>query len=34
MLRTIEDILGLDHIDVLTGSEGPMTDVFDINQKV
>jgi hypothetical protein len=33
MLRTIEDILGLDHIDVLTASEGPMTDVFDINQK-
>lgn len=33
MLRTIEDLLGLDHIDVLTASESPMTDVFDISQK-
>jgi DNA-binding beta-propeller fold protein YncE len=33
MLRTIEDVLGLDHIDVLTASESPMTDVFDLNQK-
>jgi hypothetical protein len=33
MLRTIEDILRLDHVDVLTASESPMTDVFDINQK-
>lgn len=33
MLRTIEDVLGLDHIDVLTASEDPMTDVFDIKQK-
>ena len=33
MLRTIEDVLGLDHIDVLTASESPMTDVFDISQK-
>ena len=33
MLRTIEDLLGLDHIDVLTASESPMTEVFDLNQK-
>ena len=33
MLRTIEDVLGLDHVDVLTASESPMTDVFDISQK-
>jgi hypothetical protein len=33
MLRTIEDVLGLDHIDVLTASEAPMTEAFDINQK-
>ena len=33
MLRTIEDVLGVDHIDVLTASERPMTDVFDIKQK-
>ena len=32
MLRTIEEVLGLDHVDVLTASEKPMTDVFDINQ--
>jgi Phosphoesterase family len=33
MLRTIEDVLGVDHIDVLTASERPMVDVFDIKQK-
>jgi hypothetical protein len=33
MLRTIEDVLGVDHVDVLTASESPMTDVFDIKQK-
>ena len=32
MLRTIEEVLGIDHVDVLTASEKPMTDVFDINQ--
>jgi DNA-binding beta-propeller fold protein YncE len=33
MLRTIEDLLGLDHVDILTASGKPMTDVFDIHQK-
>jgi DNA-binding beta-propeller fold protein YncE len=33
MLRTIEDVLGLDHIAVLTASESPMTEVFDLSQK-
>jgi len=33
MLRTIEDVLGLDHVDILTASGKPMTDVFDIHQK-
>jgi len=33
MLRTIEDVLGLDHVAVLTASELPMTEVFDLNQK-
>jgi DNA-binding beta-propeller fold protein YncE len=32
MLRTIEDILNLDHVDVLTASAKPMTKVFDLNQ--
>ena len=32
MLRTIEEVLGLDHVDVLTASEKPMIDVFDIHQ--
>lgn len=33
LLRTIEDILNIDHVDVLTASEKPMTKVFDLNQK-
>jgi hypothetical protein len=33
MLRTIEDILNVDHVDVLTASEKPMTKVFDLNQR-
>src|SRR5580704_3521254 len=33
MLRTIEDILNIDHVDVLTASEKPMTKVFDLNQR-
>jgi DNA-binding beta-propeller fold protein YncE len=33
MLRTIEDILNVDHVDVLTSSEKPMTKVFDLNQR-
>jgi DNA-binding beta-propeller fold protein YncE len=33
MLRTIEDVLNVDHVDVLTASEKPMTKVFDLNQR-
>jgi hypothetical protein len=33
MLRTIEDVLDVDHVDVLTASEKPMTKVFDLNQR-
>ncbi|MBV8586478.1 MAG: bifunctional YncE family protein/alkaline phosphatase family protein [Verrucomicrobia bacterium] len=33
MLRTIEDILGVDHVDVLTASAQPMTAAFDLSQK-
>jgi len=33
MLRTIEDILDVDHVDILTASEKPMTKVFDLNQR-
>ena len=33
MLRTIEDVLNLEHVDVLTASEKPMTKVFDLNQR-
>ncbi|HZC35925.1 MAG TPA: hypothetical protein VE242_09945, partial [Chthoniobacterales bacterium] len=32
MLRTIEDVLNVDHVDILTASEKPMTQVFDLNQ--
>jgi YVTN family beta-propeller protein len=32
MLRTISDVLGLEHLDVQIASVRPMTDVFDINQ--
>jgi len=32
MLATIEAVLGLDHEDILTASEKPMLDCFDINQ--
>jgi DNA-binding beta-propeller fold protein YncE len=32
MLATIEAVLGLDHEDILTASEKPMLDVFDVNQ--
>lgn len=31
-LRTVEDILGLQHINLLTASQSPMTDVFDITR--
>jgi Uncharacterized conserved protein len=33
LLRTIEDVLNIDHVDVLTASEKPMTKVFDLNQR-
>jgi DNA-binding beta-propeller fold protein YncE len=32
MLATIEAVLGLDHEDILTASEKPMLDCFDVNQ--
>ena len=32
MVRTIEDILGLDHLNLNTATSRPMTDVFDLNQ--
>ncbi|MBV8215795.1 MAG: phosphoesterase, partial [Verrucomicrobia bacterium] len=32
MLATIEAVLGLDHEDVLTASQRPMLDCFDVNQ--
>ncbi len=33
MLRTIEDVLNVDHVEILTASEKPMTKVFDLNQR-
>jgi len=33
MVRTMEDVLGLDHLNLNTATERPMTDVFDLNQK-
>lgn len=33
MLRTIEDILGTDHLDMYTATQGPMSAAFDLNQK-
>ena len=33
MVRTIEDVLGLDHLNLNTATERPMTDVFDLDQK-
>lgn len=32
MLRTITDILGLDHLGLFDATQGPMTDVFDTSQ--
>ena len=32
MLRTIEDVLGIDHLNLNDAYLGPMTDVFDLNQ--
>ena len=33
MVRTIEDVLGLDHLNLNTATSRPMTSVFDLNQK-
>ncbi len=33
MLRTIEDILGTDHLNLFDAYQRPMTNVFDLNQK-
>jgi len=32
MLRTMEDILGIDHISLYTATQGPMADAFDPSQ--
>ncbi len=34
MVRTIEDILGLDHLNLNTATARPMSDAFDVTQKV
>ena len=31
LLRTMEDVLGLDHVSLYTATQGPMADVFDTN---
>ena len=33
VIRTIEDILGLDHLNLNTATTKPMTDLFDLSQK-
>jgi hypothetical protein len=33
MVRTIEDVLGLEHLNLNTATERPMADIFDLNQK-
>ncbi len=33
MVRTIEDVLGLDHLNLNTATARPMTDAFDLNQQ-
>jgi hypothetical protein len=33
LLRTIEDILGLQHLNIYTATQSPMTDVFDLHQR-
>jgi YVTN family beta-propeller protein len=33
LLRTIEDILGLQHLNLYTATQRPMTDVFDLHQR-
>jgi YVTN family beta-propeller protein len=32
LLRTIEDILGLQHLNIYTATQSPMTEVFDLGQ--
>ncbi|TPB75739.1 phosphoesterase [Burkholderia pseudomallei] len=32
MIRTITEVLGLDHLGLFDATQGPMTDVFDLNQ--
>ena len=32
LLRTIEDVLGLDHLSLYTATQPPMTDVFDTSE--
>lgn len=32
LIRTIEDILGLDHLNINTATQRPMTDCFDLSQ--
>src|SRR5262249_42069136 len=31
LLRTMEDVLGIDHVSLHTATQGPMADVFDTN---
>ncbi|HEX4301069.1 MAG TPA: phosphoesterase [Gammaproteobacteria bacterium] len=33
MLRTIEDVLGIDHLSIFDANERPMTSVFDLERK-
>lgn len=33
MVRTIEDVLGLDHLNLNTATSPPMTGIFDLNQR-
>jgi hypothetical protein len=33
MIRTIEDILGTDHLNIRTANQGPMSAVFDLRQR-
>ncbi len=33
LIRTIEDVLALEHLDLHTATARPMTEVFDLNQK-
>ncbi len=33
MIRTMEDVLGLEHLNLNTATTRPMTEIFDLNQK-